>query len=54
MSLKVQDWTKNAIVPEIRSIQLSANDRNILIGTYGGEIWELSTKDVAIIQIFIG
>lgn len=33
---------------EIRSLQLSSDNKNLLVGTYGSEIWELLTKDAKI------
>ena len=32
-------------MPQIRSIQISDDYKTILVGTFGGEIWELSTKE---------
>lgn len=36
---------KDSICPKIRSIHLSPNNRCLIVGTYGSEIYELVTKD---------
>jgi WD40 repeat protein len=33
---------------EIKSVQVTSDAKQVLVGTYGGEIWELSTKDVTL------
>jgi WD40 repeat protein len=37
-----------SIDPKIRSIQLNPSNKALLVGTYGSEIYELTTKDAAI------
>jgi len=34
-----------SVCPKIRSICISNNERMLYVGTYGSEIFELSTKD---------
>lgn len=46
--IKVPEVVKGAIQPEVKSIALSPDLRSLLIGTSGGEIYELTTKDAKI------
>jgi microtubule-associated protein-like 6 len=39
---------KGALQPEIKSVCLSPDLKSLLVGTAGGEIYELTTKDAKI------
>ncbi len=39
---------KGCLHPEIRCAHLSSDGKNLLVGTFGGEIYEMMTKDAKI------
>lgn len=41
---------KDSLCPKIRSIAVSPNNRQLIVGTYGSEIFELNTKDIKIVN----
>ena len=48
LKLHADEFFKQSINCEIRSLQFSVDNKNIIIGTFGSEIWEISTKDAKI------
>ena len=45
---KIPETVKGALQPEVRSVALSPDMKSILVGTSGGEIYELTTKDAKV------
>ena len=50
MTIKISEPDFSSVSPEVRSISLNANKNNLLLGTYGSEIYEIQinfeTKNV--------
>lgn len=44
LSIKLADVIKGALLPEIKSLQLSPDQRTILVGTAASDIYEITTK----------
>jgi microtubule-associated protein-like 6 len=51
LTIKVLDLIKGALSPEIKTVALSPDLKSILIGTAGGEIYELTTKVIFQIKL---
>lgn len=45
LTLKLTDYVKLAFCPQIKSAQFNPGEMKFIVGTFGCEIWELSSKD---------
>jgi len=45
VKIDCEEIFKHSMNAEVRSICITSDNKNIIIGTYGSEIWELTTKD---------